>query len=366
MAGATQDTIQQEFQGKLGRQATQQEVDFLLNVYGQQRAGEATQNHINSLLQARNEAKNLATAYGLTLDDATAQQYVDSIVKPGDYNSFNNFRSYIEPVLGRKAAEQQQQQLTNPTVASDKAAGFQQSVSGLIQEIFGRAARPDEMEFFSNELAKGVSPYELRDALSQTPEYQQKQADAQQAKFQQESTAARGALDQELQASNLRMIEKASPQIIGQFMKAGRLGSSGVVNALARAQADLDKERQVFLANAAYTDAQRGQGYQREDFVARQNQAYNQYLRQSEPGYQSSLLNAQAPYQAQQRQYGLIDQGRQRQYEIDDYNRQQSDYNRYLSDSRRSSRESALYGLGGSLLGAGLQGLTYGYAKRGY
>jgi hypothetical protein len=227
---------------------------------------------------------------------------------------------------------------------------------------------PDLVQFLSDRIAEGESAFELSQFLQTTPQYLKKQSDAENARVKEESAAARQALDQELLKSQQEVFERAQPSIISSYMRAGRLNSSGVNSALAKAQQDLERERQGFLANAAYNDSIRAQGYKREDFVGNNAQAFNQYLRQNEPAYQqrfnlqgvSNNLNYQQPFNNLNRYYSLNDQARARQYELEDYDRQQSDFNRYLSDSRKQSREAALYGL----LGAGISGGIQGFMRR--
>lgn len=133
-------------------------------------------------------------------------------------------------------------------------------------------------------------------------------------------------------------------------MRAGRLGSSGLNSALAKARAELASQRQGALT-----------GFAREDIVGARNQAFQNYLRQSEPGQQqrfavndaSNFSRFQFPYQQLGRQYQLSDEARQRGYAMEDYNRQQSDFNRYLSSYQKQGQQNALYGL----LGAGIGGV---------
>jgi hypothetical protein len=227
---------------------------------------------------------------------------------------------------------------------------------------------PDLVEFLAGRLAEGESAFEVGQFLQTTPQYLKKQSDEENARVQQESAAARQSLGDELLRSEDEAFNRAQPQILAAYMRAGRLDSSGVNSAVARERAKLAQERQGFLANAAYSDSIRAQGYRREDFVGANAQAFNQYLRQSEPGYQqrfnvqdaSNYAMFQQPYNNLNRQYALNDAARQRQYELEDYDRQQSDYNRYMSEQRRAGRQNLPWQVAGLLGGAALQGWAMG------
>ena len=248
-------------------------------------------------------------------------------------------------------------------LTDEKKAANTATSQRLLQQ-YGFDADPDLQEFISERLAGGESAFELGQFLQTTPQFQEKKATAENERVKTESAGAREALNQELLKSQQEVFQRAQPSIISSYMKAGRLNSSGLNNALAQAQTELEKERQGFLANAGYNDAIRAQGYGREDFVNNNAQAFNQYLRQNEPAYQQRYavnqaqnnLNYQQPFANLNRQYGLLDESRQRGYQLEDYNRQQSDFNRYLDQSRKQSKEAALYGLFGAGIGAATGG----------
>jgi len=276
----------------------------------------------------------------------------------------NTKREDIRTLATTQSTQRQVDKAVNPGkyLAPDQIAKNQQTAQRLAQQ-FGQDD-PDLVSFLSDRIAEGESAFELSQFLQTTPQYLKKQSETENSRVQEESAAARQALDAELLKSEEETFSRATPGIISSYMRAGRLDSSGLQNALAKARGDLAKERQGFLANAAYNDSIRSQGYKREDFVGANSQAFNQYLRQNEPSYQqrfnlqgvSNNLNYQQPFNNLNRYYNLNDQARQRQYELEDYDRQQSDFNRYLSESRKGQRESALYGLLGAGIGAGIQG----------
>lgn len=223
----------------------------------------------------------------------------------------------------------------------------------LLQQTYGEDfSNPDLQQFLSERLAEGESPFEVAEFLKTTPDYQKKQADIENERVKTESAGAREALNHELLKSQEEVFRRAQPSIIGSYMRAGRLNSSGLQSALAQAQGELEKERQGFLANAGYQDAIRAQGYGRENFVNNQANAFNSYLRQNEPAYQqkfnvqgaSNFNTFQQPYNDLSRQYSLSDQARGRSAELADYDRQQSDFYRYLSSQRVNRGQGALRG----------------------
>lgn len=252
-------------------------------------------------------------------------------------------KDFILPNLQRVQINQKK----NPVISDTNNA----AVAQVFQSVLGRDPTGNELSHFSKELANGdVSGYDLEQFLTQTPEYLKTQSEKENQRVATESSAARQALDAELLKSEEETFKRALPQIISSYMRAGRIGSSGVDSMIAKERSRLAQERQGFLANAAYNDSIRSQGYRREDFVGANAQAFNQYLRQSEPAYQNRLAGSQAQnflnYQAP---YNILS----RQQEVDDYNRQRNDYLSYLSSQRGSGAQGALRGaLAGATAGA--------------
>lgn len=279
----------------------------------------------------------------------------------------NTKRDKIASLATGQGINNQIDKAVNPGkyLSAEKVAENTAIAQRLLKTTFGDGYEdPDFQQFLTDRLAEGESAFEVSQFLQTTPQYMEKKSLAENERVKTESAAARESLNQELLRSQQEVFARAQPSIISSYMRAGRLNSSGLQSALAQAQADLEKERQGFLANAGYNDAIRAQGYGREDFVANNAQAFNSYLRQNEPAYQQrfavnqaqNFANYQQPYNNLNRQYQLSDEARQRQYQIEDYDRQQSDYNRYMSQANKQSRESALYGLLGSAIGGGIQG----------
>lgn len=267
----------------------------------------------------------------------------------------NTDREKIATLSTTQSVQRQIDKAVNPGkyLSEEKKAENTSTAQRLLKQTFGDDFNdPDFQQFISERLAEGESAFEVSQFLKTTPDFQRKQADIENQRVQTESQAARQSLDAELLKSEEETFARATPNIISSYMRAGRLDSSGLQNALARARGDLAKERQGFLANAAYSDSIRAQGYKREDFVGGNAQAFNQYLRQNEPAYQqrfalqgaSNNLNYQQPFNNLARQYSINDQNRMRAIEIEDYNRQQNDFYRHLNSQRGSGAQGALRG----------------------
>ena len=192
---------------------------------------------------------------------------------------------------------------TNPAVAPDQTS----VAANTLKTVLGRDATPDEAAYFAKELAQGKTAYELQQELMSLPEYQRIQAGKD-----------REALGAELLGQQQQAFEKATPSIISSFMKSGRLGSSGLNSALAKAQQELEQQRQGYLGQVGYADVS-----------GIRNQAYNAFQNYNAPFQQT--YNP-ANIFGQQMTFGQ--QNLQRQQQIDDYTRQQNDYNNYLLQSR--------------------------------
>lgn len=384
----------------MAQQMTQGEYDAFVSKYGKPVAdaaglfvapppkgavnGESAEQYLRRGIfqEAQIEIDNLlkggAVGLGLDLPDADRrailERFIPLLKTDADYGKSRDeivkkYSDLAQQAIGLKFQEKVSQDIDkqlNPAKYLDQAKKDENisTARRLLQQNYGEETNdPDLEQFLADRLAEGESAFEVSQFLQTTPQYMKKQADIENQRVQTESTAAREALNQELLRSQQQVFERAQPSIISSFMRAGRLGSSGLNSALAKAQADLEKERQSFIGNAAYNDAIRAQGYRREDFVSGNNAAFQQYLRQNEPAYQQKFnvqnagnyANFQQPWDALNRSYQLSDQARQRQYEVEDYNRQQSDYNRYMSEQRKSDRQNLPWQLLGQLGGAGIQ-----------
>lgn len=211
----------------------------------------------------------------------------------------------------------------NPVVTTDYTA----QAGNAIKTALGRDATPDEAAYFAKELAQGKTPYELSQELQSLPEYQKIQ-----------SAKDRETLGQELLAQQQLAFQKATPQIISQFMKAGRLGSSGLDSAMANAQKELEQQRQGYLGQVGYQDLAgiRANAYQNYNTAANQFRDIYGTVGQT------------------QNQYNMLGGAIQRMNELSDYTKQQNDYMNYLNMQNKSNDKAALYQLLGNTAGAGV------------
>ena len=313
-----------------------------------------------------------ASAVGLNLSPEEANKIRDQYYVVGQEDRFAPlYRAELTKRLNTQAEAKTEKAISdvrNPTISAEQEAEAAELVSGIL----GRNATKQEISYFAGELAQGVKPYEIQGQLQQTPEYQDKIAEQKNQKFTQEAEAARNALNTQLLESQKQAFERALPTIMSSYMRAGRIGSSGLDNAIAQAQKELDQQRQSYLGNLAYQDAVRGQGYTQQAFVNNNANAFNQYLRQTDP-YQQGRMAASQAQSALQYQYPFQAAGgyasglggfTQREQSLADYDRQQSDYNRYYNQARDDQSNAARYQLFGNVIGAGLGGFGYFAANR--
>lgn len=279
------------------------------------------------------DAKNV---YGLDLTPDDANKLRDSLYIAGDQRSHDTFYDRLNAALANKKTEA----LTNPQVKPEQQAQFGEQVRGLFQEYLGRDPKAYELDHFSKQLAQGDDPYILANALQQSDEYLTQRAEKE-----------RGKLGEELLGYQQEAFNRAQPSIIGAYMRSGRLNASGVTAALANAQRDLERERQVTLA-----------GYGREDLLQGRAKAFDIFSQTQAPSAQRTAdLTAQSYQQPFASGAGILARGN----EIQDYYRQQNDFNRYLQAQKDQSRRAAQYGLAGQLTGAAIQGAATYYGKKG-
>lgn len=359
-----------KFKEKVGRDLTADEAQWLVT----EKAGGFTDpnkllnEHVQQINTLSSQIMREANAAGVAMTKQEADQLRDQLYNPRNASADDSFLSLARSSIynqKQKQAEKSVQDkidaIQNPTVTPE----LQNTASQVIRETMGRDASQREIDYYAKEMAGGLSAYELQGYLQATPEYQKAQANVENERVKTEQAGARESLNQELLKGQQEAFSRAQPAILSQYLKAGRLNSSGLNQALAQAQADLDRERQGFLSNAAYQDAIRAQGYSRENFVGGQAAAFNQYLRQSEPAYQqrfntqnaSNSLAFQQPFASFDRNYEAAQGRTGREQEIADYYREQSDYERYFNQNLQAQKSASKNQLLGSLLGAGIQGL---------
>lgn len=350
------EQAKQIFKEGAGRDLNEQELSWLTAGRGDLRQvnhQDAVRAYVGGLNQFSqrilSDAQNVYGIENFSLEDANKLR--DRLYIAGDKQSYDTFWDRAGAALQNVKTDR----LVNPQIPTDKTGQYAEIVRSLYQENLGRDPKAYELEHFSKQLAGGDDPFLLAMTLQQSPEFQEIKTTKENERVKTESAAAREALNVELLKGEDEAFKRALPTIMSSFQKAGRIGSSGVENALARSRQELERERQGFLANAAYQDSIRAQGYNREDFVNRGAQAFNQYLRQSEPRYQA---NAYAMQQQYQNPFQLGQGLNARRQELANYDRQMNDYQRFADQARQQQGRADLYGLAGNVLGAGLQAYT--------
>lgn len=277
-----------------------------------------------------------AASLGITLTPEQKAEVLGKVVTPftsgkGTYNgepivydadrggALEEAKNFLLPVLS--------QIKMNPVVTQD----YTKQAGDSISAVLGRAATADEAAYFAKELAQGKTAYELQQELMSLPEYQKTQA-----------AKDREVLGQELLAQQQLAFQKATPAIISQFMKAGRIGSSGLDSAMANAQKELEQQRQGYLGQVGYQDLAsiRGNAYQN----------YNNYANQFKDAF-GTVGQTSA-------NYNLLGNAIKRMNEQSDYAKQQNDYMNYLNMQNRSNERAAQYQMYGQIAGAGLGALA--------
>lgn len=277
-----------------------------------------------------------ASSLGVSLTPEQKAQVLSKVVTPfttgkGEYNgvpivydvdrgnALEEAKAFLLPVIS--------QFKLNPTAGKDQVV----QAGNAIRSVLGRDASEEEAAYFAKELAQGKSVYELQQELMSLPEYQKVQA-----------AKDREVLGQELLAQQQLAFQKATPAIISQFMKAGRIGSSGLDSAMANAQKELEQQRQGYLGQVGYQDLAsiRGNAYQN----------YNNYANQFKDAF-GTVGQTSA-------NYNLLGNAIKRMNEQSDYAKQQNDYMNYLNMQNRSNERAAQYQMYGQIAGAGLGALA--------
>jgi hypothetical protein len=355
--------FEQEWQATFGEPPTAKDWEFVYGSAGSKNYNERGREVMGAIQGLISQAQTYATDYGLTL---TPQQAFE-VAKKANGGGFSNGISetavdHIVTQLGNASLKSQSDPTKDPftgeKIVSDKTVGYQTNAAATFKSIIGRDPTQDELDYFSDQIAGGMSNYEMGNLLKQSPEYLEQQNTIQQQKYTTEAEAARNALQTQMLATEEEAFKRSTPQIIAEYMRSGRINSSGLDSAIANARADLSKNRESYMSGLQYEDAVRGLGYNREDYLGTQGKAYDQYLRDSAPDYQakSALTNYQAMYPYQQAERTLS-----RAQQIEDYYRQQSDYNNYLRQQMKAQDKAGLYGIAGNIASAATTALM----KRG-
>jgi hypothetical protein len=295
------------------------------------RSGEESTKYVQD--QIRPLIDKYASSLGITLTPDQINEIMGKVVTPFapggvvfDANrgaALDEAKAFLLPTIS--------QYKMNPTATTDMTV----KAGDTIKSVLGRDATPDEAAYFAKELAQGKSAYELQQELMSLPEYQKTLA-----------AKDRAMLGDELLQQQQLAFQKATPTIISQFMKAGRLGSSGLDAAMAKAQQELEQQRQGYLGQVGYNDISsiRGNAYNNYNNAAQQFQGM--YGNTAQTGNQYNMLG------------GAIG----RMNELSDYARQQNDYMNYLNYAKPKNNTGQMLG---TLAGGAIGGYFGGPAGAG-
>ena len=169
-----------------------------------------------------------------------------------------------------------------------------------------------------------------------------------------ESEEALGGITESALQTEEEAFNRALPDIIGSFQRSGRIGSSGLNSAVARARGELSSEREQFINNLRAQQAFRDQDFDAESFRNAQTGAVNTFLRE-EGTRQANRFNQQNQsnlrFQANQSRIAdLINRRR----ELSDFNRQRTDFFNVFNQQQKQQKQSDIFGLAGLVGGGGL------------
>lgn len=207
-----------------------------------------------------------------------------------------------------------------------QAYKYSGDVTQVFNDLLARGATQGELDHFGQMLATGETDlYELSQYVQSLPEYQTK-ADME----------FRKGLSDELQGYDTKFFNRATPELMSQYAKAGIQNSSALDFAMADLMGNIAENRGQYLAGLSSQQYGGNKAAARADYQA----AMGQYL--NELG------------QSRNRAYGLMDYYNQRGDAFTDYQRQRQDYMNYLNSMQSKKRGGV-----GSLIG-GIAGGTAG------
>lgn len=210
-----------------------------------------------------------------------------------------------------------------------KDKDFTGDLKGIFQEMYGRDPDKLEMDEISKDLQSGE--YSLLDLKKQIIPGDTEYQDIQHTKSLEEY---KGALEPALQQA----WQKAQPQVLGAYSKAGMgglVGGSGLDTAMSKEWTRLQAARQEHLGGLQYGFSQQQAGQQYQGYLNALNQQRQQAGISQQRGWQQQDMR-------QQRRWGTQDYWRDRQYAES-----------VAGENRAQANKNQWFQLGGSLLGAG-------------
>lgn len=351
-----------------GRGITEDERAFIFQPETIKFYGNSLNAYLNGVVPARKaqvqQIVNRASALGLdglTNEEATSlSDQFFSFTDPSTLRGgANDFFENVSAVLQRRVTDKQFEELKKPPERAEVTDDHRRNAEQLLRDTFGpdEPLQADAVDFFAGQLAEGVDPFLVRQDIEQTRQFQDLQSRRELERRQADFDAAIN----NIQASSLQTEEevfrRAVPDIISQFQRAGRLGSSGLESALSRVRGDLAREREQFINNLRSQQAFEQQGFSGQNFQTNSANAINNFLRQIAPQQVAALgigqFRGQIPGLQFQNRIGQQADLTNRLRGLQDFNTQRNDFLSFFERSQRAQREADLYGLYGQL-GAGL------------
>jgi len=208
-----------------------------------------------------------------------------------DFNPYLINKIAIEGGAGMKPEEldtylyniKTQQEITTKEKAYTEALPqAKQQITNILQDL-GLGVDETTVNYFADKIASGVDPYEIKQTLMTSPEYQNIKATQEREAIKAEAAAVREELEKQLSETGGEFFRtKLAPVVERRFKRLGGEGRASAVAALGYAASDVAKQRERTLASAGLEESARLEGYRRED-----------YLRGVSAEYQAALQNYQ-------------------------------------------------------------------------
>lgn len=157
----------------------------------------------------------------------------------------------------------------------------------------------DALDYLTDELATGRTPYEIEVALKGMPEYTELQSEAEQARAKEEAANIQAELGTQLQQETEKGLAAMTPRLEQTYKRLGGTNRESLSAALATTAKSLGEQRQSILGQAGIESMVQQAGFNREDYLSVQNQTYQRAMQQYEQDYQSWLMDKQTSNQLQ-------------------------------------------------------------------
>lgn len=223
--------------------------------------------------------------------DPTAEEFAKVLPVFGGAEGRQRGAAYISELFD--------QYKQSPEYLGKQAGQYGDELGGVFQEVFGRGARADETDYFGRMRAAGRTPFEIRQMLEASPEYQT----AQDTKF-------RSGLASELEGYDTSFFDKQKQGIYADYARRGfGAGTSPSLDyALTSLMGDIAEKRGSYLAGISSQQYGGNKNAAREDYRANMSryfddQDYERNRKQAELGYYRGRSDEDRDYQRQKEDY---------------------------------------------------------------